>query len=179
MLATPQQKPKDSLRSIVVVMNKLRATAKLVPILVVCLLGQGCVGVCVAHIKTETYKNPEIGYEPTVNLWEWECVRSKGSRENPLTAAWLQEYWGKPTSVRPGTKETQGELWTYKFGLVGSGVIPLLIVPVPLILPLAREKVVFLVRDGHVVSADVEALNLSVVGFGLLGPDGPWALCHW
>jgi hypothetical protein len=159
-------------------MNKLRAAAKLVPILVVCLFGQGCVGVCVAHIETETYKNPAIGYEPTVNLWEWDCVRSKGSLEDPLTAAWLQEYWGKPASVRPATKETQGELWTYKFGLVGGGVIPLLIVPVPLVLPLAREKVVFLVRDGHVVSAEVKALHLSIMGFGF-GPDGKWALCHW
>ena len=82
-------------------------------------------------------------------------------------------------SVAPASPES--ELWSYEFGPVWYGVIPCVVIPIPLALPLGRERVVFHVRDGEVVSADVTKSDLvGGVCASLVGPDGrPWAGVGW
>ena len=156
-------------------MNKSRSGVKLIPILTACLLAQGCVGVLVGRRSTETFKQPSIAEKPATY-----AIGDATSWREAATSDWLRDHWGKPASIRPGPPETQGELWTYKFGPVWDGVVPCLIVPIPLVLPLGREKVVFLVREGEVVSADV-------LTFGFSGPrvsvfdkgSNPWVMARW
>ena len=52
------------------------------------------------------------------------------------------------------------EIWTYKFGSIWEGVVPIVIVPIPLVLPVGREKVCFALRDGRVVSANVTEAHM-------------------
>lgn len=157
------------------VMSKSPIAAKLIPVLAVCLLAQGCVGVVFPHTKTRTFKNPQVGDHPAIH-----AVYEGTGRTNNFAASWLQEHWGKPANIRLALTQAQGEVWTYKFGLAWYGVVPCVIVPVPLALPLGRQKVEFLMRDGRVVSADVIQLGFSGAAAGLLGPDGgSWSFSEW
>jgi hypothetical protein len=143
-------------------MCKSRIAAKLILILTASLLAQGCVGVFVGRTRTETFNTPHIGSGAATY-----AVSDASGSGDKRTKAWLQDNWGKPTNIRPVAPEIQGELWTYKFGPVWYGVVPCVIVPIPLVLPLARQKVVFLVREGEVVSADVDKGDFSGMGASL------------
>jgi hypothetical protein len=156
-------------------MCKSRLALKLTPVLAACLLTQGCVGIFVARTKAETFKNPKIGDKPAMH-----AVQEAVSEMDSHTAAWLEDHWGKPTTVRPVSRETQGERWTYKFRPAWCGVIPSFVIPVPLLLPVASEKVVFFVRDGQVAGAEVARWHCSGVGASMFGPDSaPWNRGEW
>jgi len=144
------------------------STAKLTAILPVFLLLQGCVGVGVWSKEKTAISNPTIS--DTVRL---DGVTS-GREGSAFTAAWLQAHWGAPKRVSPGSAAGE-ELWTYEFGQCWCGVIPMVVIPIPLVLPTGSEKMVFLLRDGRVVSAECVDSRHGGVGFGLIGPDGPWA----
>src|SRR5690349_24217698 len=45
------------------------------------------------------------------------------------------------------------EVWTYRFRPIWVGVVPCVIVPIPLALPVGRQTICFKLRDGNVVSA--------------------------
>ena len=159
----------------VFVMYKTHPALKLAFLLAACLLVQGCVGFVVVRPKAETFKSPGV--------WDKAAINSVGSPvrgTNSPTTAWLQDHWGKPASVRPVSTGTQGEFWTYKFGRAWYGVAPCLVVPVPLVLPLGREKVVFLVQGDRGVSADVVTTGFSGAMASMVGPDGsPVAFAGW
>ena len=134
------------------VMRKTELAVKLVPALAACLLGQGCVGAVVMRTRTLTFKPPSVGASAAVSAVSGAVQQGTDAP----TAIWLEEHWGKPTSVRLASPESEGELWTYKFGRVWCGVVPWVVVPIPLVLPIGREQVVFLVQErDQVVSADV------------------------
>ena len=156
-------------------MSKLRLAAKLGLSLAACLVVQGCVGLFVSRTETKTFRPAGVENEPTVH-----AVGGPSWGTNNPTTTWLEDHWGKPASIRPVLEQPPGELWTYKFGHVWCGVIPALVVPVPLVLHLAREKVVFFVQEGRVVSADAVAHRFTGTGAMLLGPDGsPVAGSSW
>lgn len=144
------------------------STFKLISILPVLLLLQGCVGVGVWSKERTTINNPSIS----------EAARLDGvmrGREGlDYTAPWLQSHWGAPKSISPGSAASE-ELWTYQFKQCWCGVIPMVVIPIPLVLPAGHEKVVFMVRDGRVISAQRVESHRSGAGFGLIGPDGSWA----
>ena len=155
-------------------MNKLQATLRVVPLLAVCLLAQGCVGFVVARTKTETFKNPRIWRVPSLT------AVSTNYSTNVATAAWLRDHWGRPASVRPASTQSPAERWTYKFRIACYGVIPCVIVPVPLVVPATRQKVVFDVQEGRVVGADVVKSHFSGVFWQPLGPDAyPVGFAGW
>jgi hypothetical protein len=157
-------------------MSKARATIKLVPILTACLLVQGCFGIVVARKKTETPKNPFIGYSPAIYN-----VDSHGSTNRPIaTAVWLQEHWGTPTRVRLVSTDPKVEQRIYKFGLIWYGIMPSFVVPIPLILPFSKEKVIFYVREGEVVRVDVVKNHATGVMYAPIGPDAyPCSYAEW
>lgn len=118
--------------------------------LMFCPLLQGCVGFVIAKEHTEVTSNPVIALHRT------SLFPAHAQKSNPVyTAEWLQQHWGRPdriTRIGSGSTAVADEVWTYRFGPIWKGVIPALIVPIPLVLPLGREKVSFTLHDGHVVS---------------------------
>jgi hypothetical protein len=153
---------------------KARVMAKLVPVLAACLLTPGCFGFVVNRTRTETFKQPWIADRPSIS-----AVSTNYSTDVP-TAVWLQEHWGKPASIRRVSTQGPAERWTYKFRVAWCGIVPCVIVPVPLVLPLAREKVVFFVREGQVVSAEAVKGHASGVFWQPIGPDAyPVGFARW
>jgi hypothetical protein len=126
----------------------------LCPLVVLLLLSQGCVGFYVRHTQDTTINDPVINNDPKVDgVEEHHPMEVTNSVE--YTTAWLEGHWGKPTSVRPVADDDGGAIWTYKFRHCWCGLIPTVIVPIPLMLPVGREKVLFVVRKGRVVGAVV------------------------
>jgi len=152
------------------VMAKWRSAAKVAPSALACLLAQGCVGVVFMGSTTRVIDQPRILTQGKPATW---AVLDATVGATNSTAAWLRDHWGKPESIRSVIPETQDEQWTYKFGPMWYGVIPCAVVAVPLVVPLAREKVVFVVREGRVVSANVVTSHSSGAGASLFGPEGP------
>jgi hypothetical protein len=118
--------------------------------LLFCPLLQGCVGFVIAKEHTEVTNNPVIALHRT------SLFPAHSQNSNPVyTSDWLQKHWGRPDriyQVGSGPGAGVDEVWTYRFGPIWKGVIPALIVPIPLVLPVAREKVSFTLHDGHVAS---------------------------
>lgn len=141
-------------------------TLKFISVLALSLLLQGCVGIIVGGRDTTTIKSPSIN--PIVAL---EGV-GQGSHGTEHTSEWLKSNWGSPASVKtvPGSG---AERWTYDFtGHCWVGVMPVVIIPIPLMVPMGREKVVFQIEDGRVISAKcVKWYRAGVLaGQGLEGP---------
>jgi hypothetical protein len=123
-----------------------------------CLILQGCVGVVVPKTRTKVINDPIVSIYPDVP----GAVRKRDSSEtanvrdetSECTSQWLRTYWGDPEHISR-IPANSNEIWTYKSGLVWEGVVPFVIIPIPLILPVTREKVRFSLHDGRVVSASV------------------------
>jgi hypothetical protein len=152
-----------------------RLTAKLIAIVALSLLLQGCVGVMFPGARTDALKSSTVGEKRSLG-----AVHA-ANPETQLTAVSLRERWGEPASIAPGASSSDGELWTYTFGPVWYGIIPCVVLPIPLALPLGKEKAIFHVRDGDVISADLVKCDLvGGVCASLVGPDGrPWAGVGW
>jgi hypothetical protein len=143
---------------------------KIIPLFVVCLLTQGCVGVAVMRTRTQTFQNPVIMESIFIS------GLSSGDPKQPPhhTSAWLEAHWGKPTSVRHTGEGGRDEIWTYKFQhvWVGAGAM-VVIVPVPLCLPVVREKAMFIIRDGQVIAAKNSTVEcVGVVAGYMMGGGG-------
>src|SRR2546423_6088914 len=119
-----------------------------------CPLLQGCVGVVVLKPHTEVISDPVIG-----RYWhDPDAVSKRNSSEATnaviYTSEWLQASWGAPNHISHISADTE-EVWTYRLRPVWEGVVPLVIIPIPLALPLGREQVCFTLRAGRVVSASI------------------------
>jgi len=130
---------------------------------------QGCVGFAVLHARTDTINKPAIREYPSI---PWSVYHDETGKKDPVTAAWLEEHWGKPASIRP-LPEGAGELWAYEFRHIWYGLRLALIVTLPLDLPLRKEEIAFRVKDGLIVSATITRSSLTGGGLILLTPEGP------
>ena len=143
---------------------------KIILLFIVCLLTQGCVAVAVMKTRTQTFQNPIIMDRIFVS-----GLSSADPKHKPTyTSAWLEAHWGKPTSIRHTGEGGRDEIWTYKFGhvWVGAGAM-LVIIPVPLCLPVVREKAMFTIRDGQVVGAKNSTVEcVGVVAGYVIGGEG-------
>ncbi len=142
----------------------------LIPLLPVCLLLQGCVGVVVCGRDTKTIKNPTIMEPPHVA----SVMEGVGGTE--YTTVWLKAHWGTPTEVKTVSAETE-EVWTYNLKRqCWWGVVPMVIIPIPLVVPTGAEKVAFQIRDGRVLSAETVQRHTAGAAAGLLSAEGPFAI---
>lgn len=147
-------------------------TFRFVSVLAVSLLSQGCVGVFVGGRDTTTIKNPSV-----IAVAGVDGVK-EGSSSAEYTAAWLKSNWGSPASVKAVSGGAE-ERWTYDFEQqCWCGVMPMLIIPVPLMVPTGHEKVVFLLKDGRVVSAKRVKQYRAMAIAGLFSPEGPFATSY-
>lgn len=147
-----------------------RFATRLAPALAASLLVQGCVGIFFSGARTGFVENPVVSGTPS-SYGMHAAAGGPGT-----TALSLRERWGNPPHVAPAGG-SNGEFWTYQSGSIWYGVVPCVALPIPLALPLGKEKVIFLIRDGKVIKADLIKCDLvGGVGAGLFGPDGgPWA----
>jgi hypothetical protein len=146
---------------------------------ILCPFLQGCVGLVVPKPHTETIDNPKISFYVHEPYGVTKRTSSEATNEFAYTSEWLQKSWGTPDSIRHATG-TSDEVWTYKSGPIWEGVVPFVIVPVPLILPVAKEKVRFSLHDGYVVSAAVTE-SWAVGGtYGFIpNPEGGGGFGAW
>jgi len=132
-------------------------------------LTQGCIGGAAVRSHTVTFPNPAVS--KTAHA---DGTHRRGTLTNDLvTAAWLEAHWGKPDRIRRSTAPGVDETWTYTFGPMWEGIVPIAIVPVPILFPTQVRKVQFQVREGRVVEAthNVPQLVGGAVGYSL-SPSG-------
>lgn len=167
-----------------------RTMTKVIVLATLCSILQGCVGVVVPKTQTTIISDPVVepysgrdyvfsGSAPDrFHQWYRPGV-TNGLQTSECTSEWLQRYWGTPSHVRHAPSASE-EVWTYKFDTAWEGIVPFAIVPIPLMLPIAKEKVCFSLRDGRVVSASVTE---SIVVGGTYGfipnPEGGGGFGAW
>lgn len=130
----------------------------------------GCVGVMVSHTERQTYNCPSIRDKPAADAVFTPDGMTNGFN---LTAHELRKCWGEPQEIGPRPHDPKGEVWTYRFGRFWCGVIPCVVIPIPLVAPLAREQVQFVVSDGWVIQAEAIKRDVSGAGYAFVSPDGP------
>jgi hypothetical protein len=156
---------------------------KLILFAMLCLTLQGCVGLVVPKTRTKIISDPQVNIYGRRIL---DGVLSRDSSEytnmtvlcrSNCTSEWLRNYWGDPDRISH-ISGGSGEQWTYKFGLVWEGVVPFVIIPIPLVLPVAKEKVCFTLYDGRVVTATRSRTVGGTYGF-IPKPEGGGSFGAW
>lgn len=147
------------------------AMKKMVSYLTLGLLLQGCGGGGVLIRHSEMVRDPVVPDVPCPALYPQDL--SKMTNGVVYTAAWLAAHWGKPAIIAHTGAGRHEEIWTYKFRLIWQGVVPVVIIPIPLALPVGREHVQFILQDGCVTSTTQRQRKTvgGAVGFGF-GPCG-------
>ena len=108
-------------------------------ILLVLPLCQGCVAVGVYGRRT--IETEHVG----------ELFRDGTMPKGAVPISSVMREWGEPNA-----KETLGpdrEEWTYRFGLRWKGVLLVLLLPIPLMVPVGYDRITLLVENGMAVSA--------------------------
>lgn len=146
-----------------------------------CISVQGCVGVVVPKTRTKIINDPAVcAYRGVPDeVLTHDSREAGGAFTTNCTPEWLRTKWGAPDHISHD-KANQDEVWMYKGDFAWVGVVPFVIVPIPLMLPLTREKVRFSVHDGHVVSARVTK-SVTVGGtYGFIpNPEGGGSFGVW
>src|SRR3974390_105990 len=145
-----------------------------------CLLLQGCVGGVVVKTRTTVINDPVIPFYSEIPQPTSRKDLPGATNEAAYTPDILRKYWNGPDLVSHGAGSD--EIWTYKSRLIWKGVVPFVIVPIPLILPVAREKVCLTLRDGDVVSGSTTRSHTAGGTYGvILTPDGSgrWGVMSW
>lgn len=160
---------------------------KFILLAILCPLLQGCVGFVVVKQRTVVINDPVISLRPNSELPAYSRERARKfmaishmdevtnrvSYPTPwlrpywgtnvvYTSAWLQTHWGSPNRICR-SPSCVDEVWTYRFGPIWKGIMPWLIVPIPLRLPVGENKVCFTLRDGQVTS--VSSTTPALGGF--------------
>ena len=154
---------------------------KFIPFAMLCFLLQGCVGLVISKTRTTQINDPAVGMYQEVGLAvdELDPSRTNNVYKSNCTLEWLRTSWGAPAHISR-VPASSDEVWTYKGDLVWEGVIPFVIIPVPLLVPATKEKVCFSVHDGHVVSARVIQSWLVGGTYGWIpNPEGGGSFGLW
>jgi hypothetical protein len=155
-----------------VILNRIAPmkVIKFIAVLALCGLTQGCVGVVVGSKGTSVIRHASISETPGVSgIQAWAS-----SYGVDYPTAWVNAHWGPPTSVK-ASPHGNGEIWTYKFPRqCWVGVMPMIIIPIPLMVPAGHERVVFLIHQDQVVAVTKVESRWAGVGAGLFSHEGPW-----
>ena len=144
----------------------------LIAVVLAGMLTQGCVGVLVGGRETTEIKDPFIS-----GVGPWSQSVHEGAHDTVYTAEWLRSKWGEPASVRIAPAGAV-ERWTYKSKRqCWFGVMPMVIIPIPLMVPTGHEKIEFVLEAGRVVSARRVRWHTGGVMAGLFSAEGPFSTC--
>ena len=144
---------------------------RMIPYLGLCLLVQGCIGGAVLKARTTSIQEPVI---PDGKEY-WPRQREAFDKTNTVvySSAWLEAHWGKPASIIHAGTDHLDEIWTYKYDMIWEGIEAMVLVPIPIALPIEREKVRFVLRGGRVVSAERKQSRMVGGAYGYcIGPCG-------
>ena len=147
---------------------------KIILLLILSLFAQGCVGIMTLRTKSVTFLNPKIwDYADHLGV-EWQDIENKASAKT-YNSVWLDSHWGKPARIKSPSPQGNIETWTYDFGRRWNGIVPMIGIPIPLVIPVGREQVEFTFKDDQVVNARLvyEQEYEAVAGWYLHGPCGP------
>jgi len=143
-----------------------------------CPLLQGCVGGVVLKTRTKVIIDPAIPFYSEIPQPESKRNLPEATNAIVYTSEWLRKYWNNPDRVSHGVGSE--EIWTYKSRRVWEGAVPFVIVPIPLVLPVGREKVCLTLRDGRVVSASTTESYAIGGTFGYIpNPNGGGSFGAW
>jgi hypothetical protein len=155
---------------------------KLSFVLAAALFTQGCVGIVTRGMETRKFEPPMVAaLSATYNVGSSTEAWGEPRVESP-TSMWIKDHWGQPAHIRVSNSPSQQELWTYRFERKWCGLLAWVVVPIPLVLPLGQERVVFQVEDGRVIKAEVTTLGGYEAVAGCWGPEGPGLFAradHW
>jgi hypothetical protein len=144
---------------------------RMIPYFALCLFVQGCVGGLVLKTRTTTIQDPVIPDRSEYRPRQREAF----DRTNTVvySAGWLENHWGKPASIAQFGANNLDHIWTYKHGAIWGGIEVFVLIPIPIALPVGREKVRFLLRDDRVVSATrIESQTVGGMFGYSIGPCG-------
>src|SRR3974390_799658 len=96
-----------------------------------CLLLQGCVGGVVVKTRTTVINDPVIPFYAEIPQPTSKSDSPEATNAVVYTPDMLRKYWDSPDLVSHG--EGAEEIWTYKSRLIWKGVIPFVVLPIPLI----------------------------------------------
>ncbi|MCJ8314228.1 MAG: hypothetical protein HRU38_18930 [Saccharospirillaceae bacterium] len=121
-----------------------------------------CVGIVALNPGTEKYENPVRSY-----TGNWLIAHNGNT---PIKKIDVILRWGEPSSKEELSDGT--EKWVFKSGVRFLGLIPFVIIPIPLIVPVGKNSWTLILKDGVVIYA--EHKNTSGKGFicGLSVKDG-------
>jgi len=126
------------------------------------LVTSGCAGFGVLYPNDTTpISNPKISSFGNIYTTR---------NEKQYTCLEVVELWGEPDSL-----VTEGEIktLTYKYGLVFAGIMPIVIIPIPLALPVGQKKTIIECQNDIVVRAYKTETGMSAAYCGMISerPD--------
>lgn len=135
---------------------------RVIGIAVLMLLLSGCAGVMTVHnpdteIKDLNFKLASKGF-----------LNTDATENSNYTKKSVLEIWGKPDSIKVNGAKEQ---WKYnQTGLAWAGLIPVIIVPIPLLVPVGKNGVVLVFQDELLISAikNQREGNIAMCGYFLM-----------
>lgn len=123
----------------------------------------GCVGLGVVYGKEDECNSPVILEKAAIS-----CNQPKAE---VVTKQAVALKWGEPDS-----KYTQGvaEYWTYKVDTGYVGIVPMIGVGIPLILPLRANKVILTIENEKLSKATTVQTGWSGYMCGMLNENARW-----
>jgi hypothetical protein len=127
----------------------------------------GCVGLAVFYPTESTRVDPSTGYKKGANYQDMEKA--------PTNCTELEGHLGEPN-----LRSTNGNERTlvYRTGFVWAGVVPMVVLPIPLILPVGRKHSTFLCRDNVLIKASGTTTGLSGAYCGYTNAQFDFG-CSW
>ncbi|MDR2981325.1 MAG: hypothetical protein LBV12_03655 [Puniceicoccales bacterium] len=126
---------------------------KIAALLIASLSLQGCVGIVARYTATNEMESLQISEKAGIHGVRTFRTTGQGTPRKYDTA-WLEDNWGNPDSIEFTRTEEADQIWIYKFDFRWNGIIPIIvIIPIPLVAPVGKERIEFLVKNGDVVGA--------------------------
>lgn len=134
-------------------------------IFIIAFLLSGCVGVATMHNPEKKHEELNFKLMGRGFLFDYQEKNHNYSKSDVI------EIWGKPDN-----KEVRGsvEYWRYKQeGLAWAGVIPMIVIPIPLVVPVGRNSVTLGFNGNELVSATSQYRDGSLAVCGVFLMDQP------
>lgn len=131
----------------------------------------GCVGVITIH-------NPTTHYDAASIKLGGKGYCCSGVNDPVSTKAEIIQSWGQPD--KQWTKGNS-EMWQYfRDGLSWAGIMPVLVIPVPLLVPTGRHSTTFIFTDDKLTSVEVVdgKMFMALCGLFLMDHGPNYFGCH-
>lgn len=125
------------------------------------LLLSGCVGIGVVHSKVEEYGDFALSGKPNL----------RPNEKGAVTKAELKSKWGEPDKIKNADDPRQ-QRWVYYDGLSWAGVIPMIGIGIPLILPSGHDYVEITFADEKAIGARRSRTGWTGFACGFLDEGG-------